>query len=434
MRSNCTASGKYGLASLYLIELIPCHVRYCCESTRRIETADIQFLRSTDFRGIPVILVFTKYDLLELSCAREAVQQYRQAHPDRPSFSHLRVPADAWSEFELRKDSILELRRKEREGLMRDSSMGDHEPCFVSIDCEIPPLPSSIDEFIASLCAGCSNILCVSYIDDDTVDNLCEKTRACLKSEVLLKIHDKAMLGYLKEVQFRAVNEALECASRKVDELPEIDPTSEEGLQKWALALRGFRKDLRLILPPLYGLDVPGDLNVEDYRELFSDLYQDGEIPHWWDDHAEFSFAKYGFGKQTLIITATLLVGTPLSWFLILFPAPTLAAMGVTYLANSVRTVHNANEKTWMVRASRALLVQAACEILLYEKLFWLGIKEVRSKEILARAAIEVLKQVQEIHRFFDPAGLEARGFECNEEVLSQLVTEMRVNLGIGGE
>ncbi|KAJ4320195.1 hypothetical protein N0V84_005980 [Fusarium piperis] len=79
----------------------------------------------------------------------------------------------------------------------------------------------------------------------------------------------------------------------------------------------------------------------------------------------------------------------------------------------------------------RDLTALAACAILTYEKLFWLGIKEIRSKEILARAAIEVLKQSQEIVRFLKQVKTNVNDFE---KTLSSLVVAMRTNLEIVAE
>ncbi|RSL99869.1 hypothetical protein CDV31_012003 [Fusarium ambrosium] len=80
----------------------------------------------------------------------------------------------------------------------------------------------------------------------------------------------------------------------------------------------------------------------------------------------------------------------------------------------------------------KELIAQTACAILVCEKLFWLGIKEIRSREIVARALFEVLKQSQEIARFLEQ--VKTPKLRDLDKTVSNLVLAIRPNLGIVAE
>lgn len=77
----------------------------------------------------------------------------------------------------------------------------------------------------------------------------------------------------------------------------------------------------------------------------------------------------------------------------------------------------------------RDFAAMGACMILTHEKLFWIRIKEICSKEILVQATIEALKQPQDTVRFLKEVKI------CNvnafEETLSTLVVAIHTSLGL---
>ncbi|KAJ4217600.1 hypothetical protein NW759_008909 [Fusarium solani] len=341
---------------------------YCCNSVARMEEADREFIRSTSSRGVPFIVVFTKYDFLRRDCLSDACRQYCQEHPDQPAFRSSRIPADIKADVESRRDSILDSRCQERRDLVNELSTGQCEICFVTAEDE--------DAF-------------------QLVQELCHKTQACLMDDILIGIHDRAMIRYLGQALQQASPRLAETA-KQIYNIHQGDGTNIAS-SDWSFIVRGFQEKMDLVLPPIYRLDVAATLSVEGALGLFSALDAINRPSRWWDPDLGLS--------ALLAVTAVGGVGA-------------VSAAGIAALLFGGGTV--------------VAGTSAACAILTHEKLFWLGIKEIRSKEILARAVIEVMKQLQEMVLFLEK--VDTSSLNDFEETLSNLVANIRPNLRIVAE
>ncbi|KAJ4320194.1 hypothetical protein N0V84_005979 [Fusarium piperis] len=103
-------------------------------SVARIEEADREFIRSTSSRGVPFIVVFTKFDFLRRQCLSDACRQYYEEHPDQPRFRSSRIPDGIKIDVESRRDSILDSQCQERQNLVNELSAGQCQACFVTTE------------------------------------------------------------------------------------------------------------------------------------------------------------------------------------------------------------------------------------------------------------------------------------------------------------
>jgi hypothetical protein len=164
-------------------------------------------------------------------------------------------------------------------------------------------------------------------------------------------------------------------------------------------ALENFRADLSRILPSFYGLNIASEVNAGSYLELFSEIQSGEEATNWWKD-TMFSFWE---------VLNVIMGGHEAQ----AFNDKYFAEMGIE-------------------KARRALVLQSIFGILTHEKLFWLGIRDIPTKEIPARAVVDVLKHGVEIDRILDRAGFDISGGAENfKRVLGEMVERMRISLRI---
>ena len=69
-----------------------------------------------------------------MDCLREACRQYREKHPGAPKFKYDRVPVGAQDDVYSCTDSMLALRRAQREAIAGELFPENAETSFVSIE------------------------------------------------------------------------------------------------------------------------------------------------------------------------------------------------------------------------------------------------------------------------------------------------------------
>lgn len=227
-----------------------------------------------------------------------------------------------------------------------------------------------------------------------------------MSDEVLLEIHNKAMIRYLG----KALKQTVPQCAKKAREM------WQPPVPEMKSFMRAMQEHTELILPPMYGLTVAVPLHVEDAPSLFSTLRAVEErdwVIEMSSDPKSIVF-MIGSISGMAFLSASAVIGVPILG---------IGSLGFMALQNHVGTT--LRHEIW-----KDIVAQIACAILVCEKLFWLGIKEIRSKEIVARALFEVLKQSKEIARFLGKVKDDA----SFQETVSNLVLAIRPNLGIVAE
>ena len=181
--------------------------------------------------------------------------------------------------------------------------------------------------------------------------------------------------------------------------LPMVLFDRNELMAESLAALENFPADLSRILPSFYGLNIASEVNTGSYLELFSEIQLGEEATNWWKD-TMFSLWE------------------------------TFNVIGTGHAAKAWNDIKFAER--WFGKTRRTLMLQSIFGILTHEKLFWLGIRDIPTKEIPARAVIDVLKHAVEIDRILDKAGFDVSGGAENfERVLGEMVERMRSSLRI---
>ena len=138
-------------------------------------------------------------------------------------------------------------------------------------------------------------------------------------------------------------------------------------------------------LPDIYGYKLRKQFIFKDFSALFSELHQDGQTPEWWREafltNGEIWFSALMVGGLGLAVGA--ITGGAV--------ALAVALGGGSSGGLSIGTIITKD-------ADAATLLQTALIILLHERLCWLGITEISSKEFLARAAVDVLRLSPEVN------------------------------------
>ena len=155
-------------------------------------------------------------------------------------------------------------------------------------------------------------------------------------------------------------------------------------------------------LPSQYGFKIRQQFIFKDFSDLFSELHQNKQIPEWWQ-----IFSSVMVGIFTM-------VEKDLTGDIIKLAA---AFRGDV---SGLLSIGRANSKD----ADAVTLMQTALMVLLHERLCWLGIQEIDSKEFLTRAAVDILKLSTEI----DADIREQLGWRKDdwEVILSNLISKFR--------
>lgn len=168
--------------------------------------------------------------------------------------------------------------------------------------------------------------------------------------------------------------------------------------------LDDLRRKMQERLPTLYNLEIGQQLIFKDFSALFSELYQNKHIPAWWHDDGKT------WGR--LFVDGVVSVGLGIAMVAVAGGAMTLAGSSEVGRKAAVATrtlaagsggrlggfLTGATRKD----ANAATLLPVALMILMHERLCWLGIREIKSKEFLARAAVEILKIADEVKAWID--------------------------------
>lgn len=200
-----------------------------------------------------------------------------------------------------------------------------------------------------------------------------------MQSEVLLRIHDNAIKKYLEKALPEAVKCIIPYAKDAYDRVQKVDTI--HGVSP---VLATFRSQAQQNLPSLYNFKFPQELIFKDFSAMFSDLYTNKhtnkQARKWYGDdiltNSDLFFSGVLFGFMGLAVGAATSVGA--------IAVGTFSGAGGTGLLTWVRLA--------VKDRKISVMLQAVMMILLHERLFWLGIKNVESKEFLARAMVEVLK------------------------------------------
>lgn len=172
-----------------------------------------------------------------------------------------------------------------------------------------------------------------------------------------------------------------------------------------------LRLNIQERLPGLYSLKIREQLIFKDFSALFSELYQNKQMPEWWSDvltNQSDVFGGVPLGDLGFAVGAVTGGALPLA-----------AATGGG--VRSLLTIARASFKD----ADLILLWQVALMILLHERLCWLGIREINSKEFLARAAVDILKVSPEVKSYIGKR-LKIWGSVEWEKTLKDVVTHFR--------
>lgn len=187
---------------------------------------------------------------------------------------------------------------------------------------------------------------------------------------------------------------------------------SVDTVNRASPVLDELRLKMQERLPDLYSLKIGKQLKFKDFSALFSELYQNNQTPEWWKDDV--------LTNQAIIFSGVALGAIGLALGTVSGGALTLAAAsgggGSGFLTLG---------RAYFKDADAVTLLQVALMILLYERLCWLGIREINSKEFLARAAVDVLKISPEVKSRIRE-NLDTWGKVEWETVLTDVITHFR--------
>ena len=173
-----------------------------------------------------------------------------------------------------------------------------------------------------------------------------------------------------------------------------------------------LRLEMQEHLPDLYSLKIGKQLKFKDFSALFSELYQNNQTPEWWKDgvltNHMIMFSGVALGALGFAL------GAVSGGALTLAAASGGGGSGLLTFARAYGKV-----------ADTVTLLQVALMILLHERLCWLGIREINSKEFLARAAVDVLKISSEVKSRIEEK-LHTQGKVEWETVLTDVITHFR--------
>ena len=248
------------------------------------------------------------------------------------------------------------------------------------------------------------------------------RSRSSIRAEKLLRIYNQA------------VHRSLEAKLPQVLEV--VIPLAKEARQKvyttglvnhTSPILDDLRRKMQERLPTLYNLEIGQQFIFKDFSALFSELYQNKHIPAWWHDDGKTS------GR--LFVDGAVSVGLGIAMVVVAGGAMTLAGSSEVDLKAAVATRTLAAGSGgrlggFLTEATRkdanaAALLPVALMILMYERLCWLGIREIKSREFLARDTIEILKIADEVKAWIDEL-LKTEGNDDLKGILTIVVDRSR--------
>ena len=189
--------------------------------------------------------------------------------------------------------------------------------------------------------------------------------------------------------------------------------------------LDDLRRKMQERLPRLYNLEIGQQLIFKDFSALFSELYQNKHTPAWWHDD--------GKTRERLILDGAVSVVLGIATMAVTGGAMTLAGPsggGIRAVTGTLAATSGGGLGGYLTGATQrdanaATLLPVALIILMHERLCWLGIREIKSKEFLARAAIEILKIAEEVKAWIDEL-LQTEGNDNLEKILFIIVNRSR--------
>ena len=231
------------------------------------------------------------------------------------------------------------------------------------------------------------------------------RSRSSIRAEKLLRIYNQA------------VHRSLQAKLPQV--LKVVIPWAKEARQKVygtdlvnhaSPILDDLRRKMQERLPGLYNLKIRQQLIFKDFSALFSELYQNKYTPAWWDD---------GVMTRNRMLRDSAVFGVL-----------GLAIGGVTGGAMTLAATSGGGLGGFLTIATRrdadaATLTQVALMILMHERLCWLGIREIKSKEFLARAAVDILKISHDVRAWNDKL-LRTWGNNDLEKILTVVISHFR--------
>ena len=171
-----------------------------------------------------------------------------------------------------------------------------------------------------------------------------------------------------------------------------------------------LRREMQERLPRLYNLKIRQQLIFKDFSALFSELYQSKHTPAWWDDRL--------LTRNQILFSGAVVGALGLAVGAVTGGAMPLAAASGGGFGGLLKFATRRD-------ADAATLTQVALIILMHERLCWLGIREIKSKEFLARAAVEILKISGETRAWIDEL-LKTKGNKDLEMILTVVITHFR--------
>ena len=180
--------------------------------------------------------------------------------------------------------------------------------------------------------------------------------------------------------------------------------------------LDNLRRKMQECLPRLYNLKIGEQFIFKDFSALFSELYQNKNTPAWWDDDVTTSerIWRDGLAFGVLCCAVSAVAGGAVA-------GGAMSLVGGIPVGVLTRAMFRDARD-----ADAATLTQVALIILMHERLCWLGIREIKSKEFLARAAVDVLKISHEVRAEIKKKLLETKGKDDSEKILTIVINRSR--------
>ncbi|KAF3193743.1 hypothetical protein TWF225_009287 [Orbilia oligospora] len=316
---------------------------YCIKySQNRIEAVDRRFFDEVNSEGVTIILVFTNCDTLQDSCYVDAIRQYEKEKGNlRRTGGVKEVPQELYPDISCRLDQIY---KEKKRSIARNflSSLGKDLPyVFVAKDGSEGFKKSEYQDHIQDL------------------DNLVSQTESARRSPALRKIHNQAVGSRISEILPIVCDEAAKVIPRP-----------------------GRYGAFEVEIPNYFGLSVAPNSYFENLSDIFAETrnMRNGVIRRS-DSSIPLIYGPKLLGMASAA-TAFFYEVLPM-----LYLGPATSAVGV------VAVYAEARSKFYR---TKAILVELAFLILVYDRLVWFGYPDIE-RDMMARAWIRALSCAPDI-------------------------------------
>ncbi|KAF3315808.1 hypothetical protein TWF173_003004 [Orbilia oligospora] len=314
---------------------------YCIKySQNRIEAVDRRFFDEVNSEGVTIILVFTNCDTLQESCFVDAIRQYEKENGNLRRRNGLKViPQELYPEISYRLDRIYKARKQEiAESFL--SSLGKELPyVFVAKD------------------GGMEKSEYHDHIQD--LDNLVSQTESARRSPALRKIHNQAVDSRISEILPNVCDEAAKVIPRP-----------------------GRYAAFEVEISSYFDLSVAPNSYFENLYDIFAEArnMRNG-VTRRSDSSIPLIYGPKLLGMASAA-TAFFYEVLPM-----LYLSSATSVVGVAAICAEARS---------KFYRTKAILVELAFLILVYDRLVWFGYPHIE-RDMMARAWIRALSYAPDI-------------------------------------